>query len=132
MKLYLVLVLCFAVACCEASYAQVQNSNPNYAEIREYGHIDWLGTTAHLIAGSSRPLDMAAQTLSSCLGISVSAEDPHYAWLGDLLDVTAPQWAAQHPDQHAYAAKPGKLELSFEVRQDGQPRDTIKLLEDAI
>jgi hypothetical protein len=132
MKLCLVTILCFAVASCEVSHAQVQNSNPNYAKIREYGHIEWLGSRAQLTAGGTRPLDMAAQTLSSCLGISVSVEDPHYAWLGDLLDVTAPQWIAQHPDQHAYAAKPGKVELSFEVRQDGEPKDTIKLLEDAL
>lgn len=113
------------------SQSKVQNSNPNYAKIREYGHIEWHGDTARLIAGGSRPLDMAAQTLSSCLGISVSAEDPHYNWTGDLLDVTAPQWAAQHADRHVYAAKPGKVELSFAVGPDGQPVDTARLLEEA-
>jgi hypothetical protein len=111
---------------------KVDNSNPNYAKIHEYGHIEWHGDTAQLIAGGSRTLHMAALTLSSCLGISVSAEDPHYIWLGDLLDVTAPQWAAQHPDRHVYAAKPGKVALSFEVGHDGQPVDTTKLLEDAV
>ena len=75
---------------------------------------------------------MAALTLSSCLGISVSAEDPLYNWPGDLLDVTAPQWAAQHPDRHVYAAKPGKVELAFAVGHDGLPVDTTKLLEDAV
>jgi len=114
------------------NWSGVQNSNPNYAKVGEYGQIEWLGSTAKLIARGSRSLDMAAQTLSSCLGISVSSEDPHYAWLGDLVDITAPQWAAQHPDLHAYAAKPGQLELSFEVQQDGQPRNTIKLLEEAV
>lgn len=113
------------------SRSEVDNSNPNYAKIREYGYIEWHGRTAQLIAGGSRPLDMAARTLSSCLNISVSAEDPHYNWAGDLLDVTAPQWAAQHPDQHAYAAKPGKVALAFGVGDDGQPVDTAKLLEDA-
>jgi hypothetical protein len=67
--------------------SEIHSSNPNYAKIREYGHIEWHGTRAQLIAAGSRPLDMAALTLSSCLGISVSAEDPHYNWLGDLLDV---------------------------------------------
>jgi hypothetical protein len=109
-----------------------ENSNPNYAKIREYGRIEWHGNTAELIAGGSRPLDMAALTLSSCLGISVSAEDPHYNWPGDLLDVTAPQWAAQHADHHVYAAKPGKVTVSFEVGQDGQPVDAPEVLKGAV
>jgi hypothetical protein len=109
-----------------------ENSNPNYAKIREYGHIDWHGTTAQLVAGGSRPLDMAALTLSSCLGIWISAEDPHYNWTGDLLDVTDPRWAAQHSDHHLYAAKPGKVTLSFEVNEEGRPVDAVKILEDAV
>jgi hypothetical protein len=114
------------------SRSEIHNNNPNYAKIREYGHIEWHGSTAQLIAAGSRPLDMAALTLSSCLGISVSAEDPHYNWPGDLLDVTAPQWAAQHPDRHVYAAKPGEVALTFTVGPDGQPVDPTKLLEDAV
>jgi hypothetical protein len=109
-----------------------ENSNPNYAKIREYGRIEWHGDTAQLFAAGSRPLDMAALTLSNCLGISISAEDPHYNWPGDLLDVTEPQWAAQHPDRHAYAGKPGKISLSFGADHDGQPLDVIKLLNDAV
>ena len=70
--------------------AQVTNANPNYAAIKEFGHIQWHGDTATIVAGSSRPLDMAAFTLSTCLGLSVSSEDPQYHYLGDLLDVTAP------------------------------------------
>lgn len=107
-----------------------QNTNPNYAKIREYGHIEWHGSTATLIAGSSRPLDMAAQLLSTCLDVSVSAEDPQYLYPGDLLDVTAPQWAAQHPDKHAYAAKPGRLEISFPVNLNGLPLDLFGVLQD--
>ncbi len=106
------------------------NTNPNYAAIREYGRIEWHGDTATLIAGSSRPLDMAALTLSTCLGIPVSSEDPQYHYLGDLLDVTAPQWAAQHPDRRASAAKPGKIEVTFNIDQDGLPRDPPQLLQD--
>jgi hypothetical protein len=111
---------------------QVHNDNPNVAKIHEYGRIEWHGDTAQLIAGGSWPLHLAALTLSSCLGISVSAEDPRYLWLGDLLDVTAPKFAANHPNQHAYAAKPGKVAVSFEVGRDGLPIDTTKLLEDAV
>jgi hypothetical protein len=110
----------------------VHNSNPNYAKVREYGHIEWHGQTAELVAGSSRPLDMVAEIVSSCLGVSVSAEDPHYHWLGDLLDVTAPEWAAQHPGRHVYAAKPGKVQLSFLVGPDGQPADLTELLQAAV
>jgi hypothetical protein len=83
----------------KAPKAVVQNANPNYEKIREYGRIEWHGDTAKLVASSSRPLDMVASTLSSCLGVAVSAEDPQYRYVGDLLDVTAPQWAAQHPDK---------------------------------
>jgi hypothetical protein len=113
-------------------HSEPGNSNPNYAKIREYGHVEWHGTTAQLIAGGSRPLDIAALTLSSCFGILISAEDPHYNWLGDLLDVTAPQRAAQHSDHHMYAAKPGKVALSFNVNEDGRPVDPVKILNDAV
>lgn len=105
-----------------------QNSDPT----REYGHIEWHGSTALLIAGSGRPLDMTAQTLSSCLGISVSAEDPHYDWTGDVLDLTARESVALHPDHRRYVAKPGKVELSFELGHNGQPIDVTKLLQSAV
>jgi hypothetical protein len=108
-----------------------ENSNPNYAKVREYGHIDWHGTTAQLVVGGSRALGMVALTLSSCMGISVSAEDPHYTWTGDLLDVTDPRLVAQQSD-HLYAATPGKVTLSFEVNEKGWPVDTVKILEDAV
>src|ERR1700677_586628 len=108
--------------------AQVDNANPNYAAIREFGHIEWHGETATLVAGSSRPLDMAALTLSTCLGVSVSSEDPQYHYLGNLLDVTAPQWSAQHPESHVYAGRPGKVEVTFSVLPDGSPSDIDKLL----
>lgn len=108
--------------------SQVQNDNPNVAKIHVYGRIEWHGDTAQLIAGGGWPLHVAALTLSSCLGISVSAEDPHYLWLGDLLDVTAPQWLAKHPDRHVYAAKPGKVSVSFRADDDGLPVDIAKLL----
>jgi hypothetical protein len=108
--------------------AQVENANPNYAAIKEFGHIERRGDTARIVAGSSRPLDMAALTLSTCLGLSVSSEDPQYHYLGDLLDVTAPQWAAQHPEAHVYAGRPGKVEVTFSVLPDGSPRDTSELL----
>jgi hypothetical protein len=108
---------------------QVQNANPNYEKIREYGRIEWHAGTAKVVAASSRPLDMVAYTLSSCLGIAVSAEDPEYRFVGDLLDVTAPQWAAQHPGQYAYAAKPGTVEITFEANENGMPRDLHGLLQ---
>ncbi len=75
---------------------------------------------------------MVALTVSSCLGVAVSAEDPRYQWLGDLLDVTAPQIAAQHPGLHLYAAKPGKVRLVFAVTPSGQPADLTGLLQDAV
>lgn len=132
----LIVLSCGCAAAQDLPYPEsrsgVINSNPNYAKIQEYGHIEWHGVTAELIAGGSRPLDMVAQTLSTCLGVSVSAEDPRYQWLGDLLDVTAPQWAAQHPDQRVYAAKPGKVVLSFSVGPKGQPADLAGLLQDAV
>lgn len=112
--------------------ASVQNTNPNYAKIQEYGRIEWQGDTARLVAGGSRPLNFVALTLSTCLGVSVNYEDPHYRYLGDLLDVTAPQWAAQHPDSHAYAVKPGKVDITFDVTSDGSPVDLPKLLQDAV
>jgi hypothetical protein len=115
-----------------ARVAVVQNSNPNYAAVREYGRIEWHGDTARLIAASSRPLDMAALTISSCLGVSVSSEDPQYRNLGDLLDVTAPQWSAQHPDSHVYAGRPGKVEVTFDVLSDGSPRDIAQLLDESV
>jgi hypothetical protein len=116
----------------KASRSVVQNTNPNYQKIREYGRIEWHGATAKLVASSSRPLDMVASTLSSCLGVAIGAEDPQYRYIGDLLDVTAPQWAAQHPDSHAYAAKPAKVEITFDVSENGLPRDVHGLLQNAV
>jgi hypothetical protein len=71
---------------------------------------------------------MAAFTLSTCLGIFVSSKDPQYHNLGDLLDVTAPQWSAQHPESHVYAGRPGKVEVTFPVLPDGPPSNTAELL----
>jgi hypothetical protein len=84
-----------------------------------------------VVAAGSRPLYMAAFAISTCLGISVSAEDPEYLYPGDLLDVTDPQWAIAHPDRHSYAIKPGKVELSFPVDDAGYPADVNTLLQDA-
>jgi hypothetical protein len=109
----------------------VHNANPNYAAIREYGRIEQHGITATLVAGGSRPLDMAAYTLSTCLGLSVSSEDPHYEFKGDLLDVTAPQWSALHPNDHVYAGRPGRIEVEFALNGQGAPEDIEKLLDDA-
>lgn len=109
----------------------VQNTNPNYAKLKDYGRIEWHGNSATLFAGNTRPLGLAALTLSTCLGISVSSEDPRYRYIGDLLDVTAPQWAAQHPDQHVYAPKLGTVEVTFNVDSQGLPTDLLQLLEDA-
>jgi hypothetical protein len=128
--LAIVVVCAVSQAGAEAQDAGPQNTNPNVALVHEYGRIEWHGNTAELIAGTG--LGMAALTLSTCLSISVSAESPHYRWLGDLLDVTAPQWAVQHPDRHVYAAKPSRVAVSFAVGDDGQPVDTTKLLEDAV
>jgi hypothetical protein len=59
----------------ESTRASLLNANPNYAKIWEYGRIEWHGDTARLVAGSSRPLNFVAMTLSTCLGVSVSSED---------------------------------------------------------
>ena len=70
--------MCFGqVSPFRAASPKPLNTNPNNAKIREYGYIEWHDHTALLAAGGSRPLDMAAQTLSSCLFLSVSAEDAH-------------------------------------------------------
>jgi hypothetical protein len=87
--------VCFGqVPLFRAAGPQSLNTNPNYAKVREYGSIEWHAQIARLIAGGCRPLDMAGPTLSSCLFLPVSAEDAHYRWLGDLIDVTSPEWAA--------------------------------------
>lgn len=114
-----------------ARESTVVNTNPNYKKIREYGRIEWHGDTATLVSAGSRPLYFVAQTLSTCLGVPVSSEDPRYLNVVDLLDVTAPQWAAQHPDRHAYASKPGKVEVIFNVGPEGLPNDVRGLLEEA-
>jgi hypothetical protein len=114
-----------------ARESTVVNTNPNYQKIREYGRIEWHGDTATLVAAGSRPLYFVAQTLSTCLGVPVSSEDPRYLNVADLLDVTAPEWAAQHPDRHAYASRPGKVEVLFNVGPEGLPSDLRGLLQEA-
>lgn len=54
--------------------------NPDKYGPKEYGRIEWHGDSATLFAGNIRPLDLAALTLSTCLGIPVSSEDPHYSY----------------------------------------------------
>jgi hypothetical protein len=132
-----ILLLAFALAtgfptAAQVSGGTVHNANPNYAAIREYGRIERHGINATLIAGGSRPLDMAAYTLSTCLGLSVSSEDPRYEFRGDLLDVTAPQWSALHPNDHVYAGRPGRVEVQFAFNEQGAPEDMAKLLNDAV
>ena len=109
----------------------VQNANPNAEKLKEYGRIEWHGEAATLFAGNVRPLDEVAHTLSTCLGIPVSSEDPRYVYTGDLLDVTDPQWAAPHPGRHAYAPVPAEVEIAFNVDSKGMPTDLYQLLEDA-
>jgi len=116
----------------ESTRASLLNANPNNAKIWDYGRIEWHGDTARLVAGSSRPLDFVAMTLSTCLGVSVSSEGPHYRYLDDLLDMTAPQRAALHPEHHFYAAKPGKVDITFNVTSDGSPTDLPKLMQEAV
>ncbi|HEY6845762.1 MAG TPA: hypothetical protein VI320_06070 [Terracidiphilus sp.] len=117
------------VVVCVASQSRAQNANPNVALIHEYGRIEWHGNTAELIAGGSEPLRFAAMTLSTCLGVAVNYEAPQYRYLGDLLDVTTPQWAASHPDFHVYAAKSGKVDVSFEVTSAGSPTHLSELIQ---
>ena len=135
--LLLILDLTGALAVCfpanaQATTSPAKNTNPNYTAIREYGYIVWSGNSATLVAGGSRPLGMAAYTLATCLGIGVSAEDPRYEFKGDLLDVTAPQWSAVHPDKLVYAGRPARIEVTFAVDDEGAPKDIPKLLNDAI
>lgn len=125
--------MCFGqVPLFRAAGPQGIDVNPNYGKLREYGYIEWHDHVARLIAGGNRPLDMVAQTLSSCLFLSVSAEDAHYRWLGDLIEVTSPQWAAQHPGDHAYAPKPAAVNVPFNAGADGMPLSLNKLLDDAV
>jgi hypothetical protein len=69
-----------------ARESTVVNTNPNYQKIKEYGRIEWHGDTATLVAAGSRPLYFVAQTLSTCLGVPVSSEDPRYLNVADLLN----------------------------------------------
>ena len=54
----------------------ILKANPNNAKVWDYGRIEWHGATARLITGGSRPLNLAAFTLSQCPGATVSSEDP--------------------------------------------------------
>jgi hypothetical protein len=110
----------------------MQNTKSNYAELKEYGRIEWHGDTASIFAGNVRPLDGVANTLSTCLGVRISSEDPHYAYVGDLLDVTDPDWAARNPGLRNYAPLPLSVEIAFHVDSEGMPTDLHQLLEDAV
>ena len=105
--------------------------SPDKNGLKEYGRIEWHGETATLFAGNVRPLDLAALTLSTCLGIPISSEDPHYSYLGDLVDLSDNDRAIEHPERHSYVPKPAELEVTFKVDSDGMPTDLIQLLEDA-
>jgi hypothetical protein len=110
----------------------MQNTKSKYAELKEYGRIEWHGDTATIFAGNVRPLDGVANTLSTCLGVRISSEDPHYAYVGDLLDVTDPDWAARNPGLRNYAPVPLSVEIAFHVDSEGMPTDLHQLLEDAV
>jgi hypothetical protein len=69
----------YSPANAQAATSPVQNANPNYAAIREYSD-----SSATLVAGGSRPLDMAALTLATCLGLAI-----YDFGLGNLITISA-------------------------------------------
>jgi hypothetical protein len=92
-----------------------------------FGRILRSGDHATLSVYDGRPLEQAAQTLANEFALRVSAEDPLYAWPGDLIAV-----GRSNKGLPLIAPKPLLIETAFELDPTGQPRDAPALLESLI
>jgi len=77
------------------SGAQTQDRVPRYMERAEVNH---LADSATVSASDSRPLAQAVTALSEEYAWTIDFEDPPFYSKYDLVDDTAPEWRAAHPN----------------------------------
>lgn len=74
---------------------QVQNKSSNFMDHAEIQHG---ANSTTVVANSPRPLEQAVEAVAEEYGWTIDYEDPPYSSQLDLVDDTAPEWRAQHPD----------------------------------
>jgi hypothetical protein len=83
------------------THAQAQNDQARQARQSRYmenAEVRHVADSITVTANDSRPLAQAVTALSEEFGWSIDFEDPPYYSKYDLVDDTAPQWRAAHPN----------------------------------
>ena len=79
--------------------AQVQNDiQARHGKYMERAEVRHLADSITVTANDARPLAQAVTALSEEFGWAIDFEDPPYYSKYDLVDDTAPQWQAAHPN----------------------------------
>jgi hypothetical protein len=95
------LVFVFASTAWAQSGAQVQERRARYMEGAE---VNQFANSASIVANSPRPLAQAVTALSEEFAWVIDYEDPPYYSKHDLVDDTAPEWRAAHPNGKSVTA----------------------------
>ncbi len=83
------------------AHAQAQNDQARQARRSRYienAEVRHLADSITVTANDARPLAQAVTALSEEFGWAIDFEDPTYYSKYDLVDDTAPQWRAAHPN----------------------------------
>src|SRR5580704_3021757 len=80
------------------SGAQVQERSARYSRYMERAEVHHQTNSASVVANSPRPLAQAVTALSEEFAWVIDFEDPPYYSKHDLVDDTAPEWRAAHPN----------------------------------
>lgn len=68
---------------------------------------------ATISVNDPRPLAKAAEALEREYGVPISYEDPAYAFSGDVVDKTDPQYKALHPDAKVLIPRGGSISVTM-------------------
>jgi hypothetical protein len=97
---FLIIVLVTMLSTVHA-HAQAQNDQARQARHSRYmenAEVRHLADSITVTANDARPLAQAVTALSEEFGWAIDFEDPPYYSKYDLVDDTAPQWRAAHPN----------------------------------
>jgi hypothetical protein len=117
-----VIVVAAIVILAASSAAQIQERHARYMDRAEVRHS---ANSASVVANSPRPLAQAITALSEEYAWVIDFEDPPYYSRHDLVDDTAPQWRASHPNAKGVTAVSGD---SFESQYPETGPSTWKAL----
>ena len=104
------------------------------AQSYECASVSKAGDEVTLTAESWRPVRAIGRELADRYGISVSVEDPKWAFPIDSEDVAVAdsKFSAEHHNTHYQLMKRHVLQVRFAVDRDGAPRDVLQLLHQTV